>query len=143
MKLKSDLTEWRPPIGTRIRILQHKDWAGHEATVTLHKKWMSRKLMNAAVENTDAIAGISDPDQFEVIDMTQVEFGSPEAQSILEKDRRREKNKDRIEWLKSEIRTEMGYISDLEDEFEAARTELREAKNKLILHKKELKDLVT
>lgn len=143
MKIKSSITEWRPPLGTRIRILQHKDWAGHEATVTLHKKWMSMKTMDVEVDNIGTIAGITAPDQFEVVDMTQIEFGSPEAQVVLEKDRELEKNADRIEWLKHEIKAEMDYINELEDGLEAARREVREAKDTLVSHKKELKELAT
>ena len=143
MKIKSSITEWRPPLGTRIRILQHKDWAGHEATVTLHKKWMSMKTMDVEVDNIGAIAGITAPDQFEVVDMTQIEFGTPEAQAVVEKDRKLEENEDRIEWLKHEIKAEMDYINELEDGLEAARREVREAKDTLVSHKKELKELVT
>jgi hypothetical protein len=104
---------------------------------------MSVKMMDVEVDNTGATAGVSNPNQFEVIDMTQIEFGSPEAQAVVKKDRLLEKNADYIEWLKHEIKADMDYINGLEDEFEATRTELREAKNTLALHKKELKELVT
>ena len=143
MKLKSSVTEWRPPLGTRIKILQHKDWAGHDATVTIHKTWMSIKTMDVEVDKMGAIAGITGPDQFEVTDMTQVEFGSPEAQVVLEKDKKLEKNEGRVEWLKREIKAEIDYINALKDELHETRIELEGSKSNLTNWKKELKELVT
>ena len=141
MKVKSQVTEWRPPVGTKVKIVRHSAWGGFFGIVVEHQKWMGKKTMAVEIDGVGTRAGVTEPDQFEVVDMSQVEFGSPEAQVILDLDKQAEKNAERIVELTAEIREQMNEIEESTDEINGLQQELSHKKRNLQTLKSDLAGL--
>lgn len=142
MKVKSQVTDWRPPVGTKVKIIRHSAWGGFFGTVVEHQKWMGAKTMAVEIDGVGTRAGVTEPEQFEVIDMTQVEFGSPEAQVILDLDKLAEKNAERIKELQFEIKKQLERLQDIRDEIDELRNEESDMKRQLSASKAELSKLI-
>lgn len=65
------MIDWRPPIGTRVRLVAPHPWAGSVGVVSKHEAWMGKATLRVRLERDDAMdgheAGVTGRHDFEVI----------------------------------------------------------------------------
>lgn len=57
MKDEKREREWRPPIGTTVRLTRSHPMGGCIAKITKHESWAGRPSARAALIRTDALSG--------------------------------------------------------------------------------------
>jgi hypothetical protein len=149
MKIKSSTVEWRPEIGTKVKIVQHSKWGGFIGRVASHGKWMGMRTLEVNIDNLGELAGITTPEQIEIINEPAtapdgVIYDMPEdaetlmaAEAVLgiEVEELRKK-------LTDQIRESMAEIKSIQDKIDNHTAELQLTKEKLRASKRELRELI-
>lgn len=71
IETKSQKDDWRPPVGTRVEIVEHGTWKGFTGVVDAHEKWMSMITLSVKIdgaEDNHHRAGITAPNQIRILE---------------------------------------------------------------------------
>ena len=58
--------DWRPPIGTRVLLVNHQFFPNRRGTVIRHDEWLGSYAMAVELDSGET-PGVMNPEQFKVI----------------------------------------------------------------------------
>jgi len=62
--------DWRPPVGTRVLIIDHGSWKNRTGVIDAHEKWMGMITLSVKIDGEGGghRAGITAPNQIRILE---------------------------------------------------------------------------